>query len=209
MILGWDRRMEFSKKLQALRKQKGMTQEELARQLFVSRTAVSKWESGRGYPNIESLKAIARVLSVTVDQLLSPNEVLTLAEEDQKKTASHLRDLVFGLLDLCMSLLFCLPLFSMGREGEVRAVSLLGLEGISPYLRVLYIAVVLVTAAVGVLTLALQSSTDVRWRKCKTGASLLPGVLAVLLFVVGRQPYAAVFAFSLLAVKAFLLIRRP
>jgi transcriptional regulator with XRE-family HTH domain len=77
--------MEFNKKLQELRKQKGLTQEELAQALYVSRTAISKWESGRGYPNIESLKAIAAFFSVTVDTLLSSDEILTLAEEDGKK----------------------------------------------------------------------------------------------------------------------------
>ena len=51
------RSMEFREKLQELRKQRGLTQEELAEKLFVSRTAISKWESGRGYPNIDSLKA--------------------------------------------------------------------------------------------------------------------------------------------------------
>lgn len=40
--------MELSEKLQELRKEKGLTQEELAEALFVSRTAISKWESGRG-----------------------------------------------------------------------------------------------------------------------------------------------------------------
>ena len=44
--------MEFNEKLQELRKQRGLTQEELAERLYVSRTAISKWESGRGYPNI-------------------------------------------------------------------------------------------------------------------------------------------------------------
>ena len=52
--------MEFSEKLQELRKNRGLTQEELAEALFVSRTAVSKWESGRGYPSIESLKEISK-----------------------------------------------------------------------------------------------------------------------------------------------------
>ena len=68
--------MEFNEKLQELRKQKGLTQDELAKKLYVSRTAVSKWELGRGYPNIESLKAIAKFFSVTVDELLSSNEIL-------------------------------------------------------------------------------------------------------------------------------------
>lgn len=43
--------------------------------LYVSRAAVSKWESGRGYPNLESLKAIAKLFSVTVDELLSSDEL--------------------------------------------------------------------------------------------------------------------------------------
>ena len=58
--------MELSEKLQELRKEKGLTQEELAEALFVSRTAISKWESGRGVPNIESLKAISKFFSVSI-----------------------------------------------------------------------------------------------------------------------------------------------
>lgn len=56
--------MEFHEKLQELRKQRGMTQEELATALYVSRTAVSKLESGRGYPSIDSLKAISGFFGV-------------------------------------------------------------------------------------------------------------------------------------------------
>ena len=104
--------MEFNEKLQELRKQKGITQEELAKELFVSRTAISKWESGRGYPNIESLKLIAKFFSVTVDELLSSNEALTLAEESQKETEKRYHNLVFGLLDFSMILLLFLPFFA-------------------------------------------------------------------------------------------------
>ena len=77
--------MLFNEKLQNLRKNKGVTQEELAKSLFVSRTAISKWESGRGYPNIDSLKAIAKYFGVSVDELLSCEEVLVVAQESQKQ----------------------------------------------------------------------------------------------------------------------------
>ena len=98
--------MEFNEKLQQLRKQKGLTQEELAEALFVSRTAISKWESGRGYPNIDSLKAIAKFYGVTIDELLSGEDALTIAEEDCKRKERRSRDLVVGLLDVSAILPF-------------------------------------------------------------------------------------------------------
>ena len=80
--------MEFGEKLQELRKSKSMTQEELAKSLFVSRTAVSKWESGRGYPSIDSLKEISRFFSVTIDDLIGSDEMITVAENDKKEFVS-------------------------------------------------------------------------------------------------------------------------
>ena len=200
--------MEFNEKLQELRKQRGLTQEELAKQLYVSRTAISKWESGRGYPNIDSLKAIARFFSVTVDELLSSGEVLTIAEESQKQTEKHFRDLAFGLLDLCMSLILFLPLFATNTDGVIREASLLSLGGVSLYLKIAYFAVVIATCITGVLTLALQSCSAALWTKAKGKISLGLGVIAVLLFIVSKQPYAAAFAFSLLVIKGIMLIKR-
>lgn len=199
--------MEFYEKLQELRKQKGLTQEELAEKLYVSRTAISKWESGRGYPNIESLKAIAKFFSVTLDELLSSDEVLTIAEVNQKQTEKQLRDLWFGLLDICMSLLLFLPLFAEKGEGIIREVSLLNLGGVEPYLKIAYFALVIGIVMIGVLTLAFQTVTVPVWTKIKTKLSLILGVMAVLLFVISQQPYAAVFAFSLLVIKSIMLIK--
>ena len=101
--------MEFCEKLQELRKSRGLTQEELAEQLYVSRTAISKWESGRGYPSIDSLKAIAKYFSVSVDDLLSGDTVLAIAEEDRARREKRSRTLVFGLLDCSAGLLLFLP----------------------------------------------------------------------------------------------------
>ena len=117
--------MEFNEKLRELRKQRGLTQEELAASLYVARTAISKWESGRGYPNIESLKAIAKLFSVSIDELLSGDELLNLAEEDCKAKEENLRDRVFGLLDLSVILFFFLPIFAQKTDGNILEVSLL------------------------------------------------------------------------------------
>ena len=199
--------MEFNEKLQELRKQKGLTQEELAVSLYVSRTAISKWESGRGYPNIESLKAIAKFFSVTVDELLSTDEVLTIAEEDSRRKEKHFRDLVYGLLDICIALLLFLPFFAEDADGIIQSVSLIALDGVQTYLKIAYLAVVIGTTVMGVLTLTLQNCQASIWVKSKTAISLALGALLVLLFMISSQPYAAVFAFALLAIKALMLIK--
>jgi transcriptional regulator with XRE-family HTH domain len=200
--------MEFSKKLQELRKQKGLTQEELAQKLYVSRTAISKWESGRGYPSIDSLKEIAKFFCVTVDQLLSGEEVLTIAQEDHKQKTGHLRDLVFGLLDLSVIMFFFLPLFGQNAGMFVEEVSLLELTGIQAYLKTGYFICVIATILLGVLTLALQNWEGAIWVKSKGKLSLGLTGLTVLLFIFSRQAYAAAFLFIFFAVKAFLLLKK-
>ena len=62
--------MIFSEKLQLLRKNKGLTQEETAEKLNVSRQAVAKWESGQAYPDIANLIRISDLLNVSVDYLV-------------------------------------------------------------------------------------------------------------------------------------------
>ena len=200
--------MEFNEKLQELRKQKGLTQEELASSLYVSRTAISKWESGRGYPNIESLKTIAKFFSVTVDELLSTDEVLTIAEEDNKRKEKHFRDLMYGLLDICIALLLFLPFFAEDADGIIQSVSLVALNGVQAYLKITYLVVVILTTVMGILTLTLQNCQEAAWVKSKTTISLVLGALLLLLFMISSQPYAAVFAFVLLTIKALILIKR-
>ncbi len=57
--------------IRALREQKGLKQEELARQLFVSAKAVSKWETGKGYPDISLLEPLGKALGASILELLS------------------------------------------------------------------------------------------------------------------------------------------
>ena len=200
--------MTFGEKLKKARTEAQLTQEELAEKLFVSRTAISKWESDRGYPNIESLKAIAKFFSVTVDELLSNDEVLTIAEEDSKQKEKYFRNLVYGLLDLCMVLLLFLPFFAEKTDVIIQSVSLISLDGVRPYLKTAYFVVVVGMTVMGILTLTLQNCQAAAWIKSKTTVSLTLGAISVLLFIISSQPYAAVFAFALLSIKVFMLIKR-
>ena len=199
--------MEFNEKIQELRKQKGLTQEELAEALYVSRTAISKWESGRGYPNIDSLKTIAKFFGVTVDDLLSGEELLTIAEEDTKQKEKYFRDLTFGLLDCSIATFFFLPFFGQNANGIIQEVSLLALTEIAPYLKAAYFVVIIGIILSGILTLALQNCHKVFWTNNKSKISLALTVLGTLLFIISSQPYAAAFLFVFLSIKVLTLIK--
>ena len=199
--------MEFNEKLQELRKNKGLTQEELAEALYVSRTAISKWESGRGYPSLESLKEIAKYFSVTIDELLSSDEIMSIAQEDNKQKENHFRSLVFGLLDICVLMFFFLPFFGQEANGVVQEVSLLSLNGIATYLSVAYNIVVIAIIIFGIATLAFQNCKKAFWLKNKDKISLILNATAVLLFIISSQPYAGAFLFVFLIIKAMMLVK--
>lgn len=208
-MTGSDRRciLEFNEKLQELRKRKGLTQEELAEVLYVSRTAISKWESGRGYPGIDSLKRISEYFSVSLDELLSSEELLTAAQEEGRKKEQHFRDLVFGLLDVSVMMFLFLPFFGQRVNGVIQEVSLLGLTEVEIYIKIPYLILVFALVIWGVLILALQNCAGAFWKHNKYRISLGLSSLAVLMFVASRQPYAAAFSFLFLVIKALLLIK--
>ena len=199
--------MEFHEKLQELRKQKGLTQEALAQSLYVSRTAISKWESGRGYPNIDSLKSIAKFFSVTIDELLSCEEILSAAEETLKQKEAHFRNLIFGLSDCSIAALLFLPFFGQSSAGIITAVPLLSLTETEPYLKIAYWMIVIGMIAFGILTLTLQNCRNVVWNTLKSKISMLLNAIGVLLFIISSQPYASTFLFTYLAIKVFMLIK--
>lgn len=200
--------MEFNEKLQELRKRKGLTQEELAEILFVSRTAVSKWESGRGMPSIDSLKAIAGFFSVTIDELLSSGEVLTLAEKEAAQKRGKLCGQILGCLDCSAAILYVLPIFGQTVNGQIQGVSLFSLTETQLWLRVSYFVVIGLSVLMGILTLALQSRPDFAWEKQTIRGSLLANLLLTFLFILSRQPYGAAISLIFLILKVLILPRK-
>ena len=68
--------MTLGEKIKEARKQCGLSQEQLAEKMAVSRSAVAKWEANNGLPEVENLKALAQLLNVSVDYLLDDGEVI-------------------------------------------------------------------------------------------------------------------------------------
>lgn len=66
--------MTLGEKIREARKKCGLSQEQLAEKMAVSRSAVAKWETDKGLPDVGNLKILARLLSVSVDQLLDEGE---------------------------------------------------------------------------------------------------------------------------------------
>lgn len=199
--------MEFNEKLQKLRTDKNLTQEELAEKLYVSRTAISKWESGRGYPSIESLKAIAVFFNVTIDELIGCSEMVSLAQQDKKNSGKKYTALICGTLDCLIVLLFFLPLFGNVKGENVSSVNLLSITEVGSWLKKVFIAATALTVANGFFTVLISNFDKPVWNKHRIVTGMALSVIITTVFILSRQPYAAVFCLCLLFIKGFLLFK--
>lgn len=67
--------MTFGNKLKKLRQDNNLTQDELAEKIYVTRTAISKWETDKGYPSIDSLKQLSDLFQISIDELISDADI--------------------------------------------------------------------------------------------------------------------------------------
>ncbi|MGM0147364.1 helix-turn-helix domain-containing protein [Enterococcus sp. AZ162] len=115
--------MDFGKILKEKRHQAGITQEELAKRLNVSRSAISNWEIGRNYPDIHTLVEISTSLGVSLDELLENSTMTETMIDTTKEMAMNQkkkRGKLFFVVTLCsivpvMSLLF----FSFSKQPTI------------------------------------------------------------------------------------------
>ena len=201
--------MDFSEKLQNLRKQHGLTQEELAAKLFVSRTAVSKWESGRGYPNIDSLKEISKFFSVSVDELLSSDELINAAQDENRKNISDLLDMLAGCADMMCLLLILLPLYPEKVSDSFSAVSLFEFAQKSFVPACICFALFVLLMVAGTAKLIMNRRHIEKGRNTLTVVSFVLSIASVLFLTAARLPYAVTVMFLLFIVKGVLVYMMP
>ena len=199
--------MDFNVKLQQLRTKKGLTQEQLAEKVCVSRVAVSKWESGRGYPNLDSLKMLAKVFEVSIDSLLSSEELLDIVEVHEKNKSKIFRTLVFGAIDFMSFLVFVIPLFANRIEGEIFTVTLQNLKLINPVIKPIFIVLVCMSGVFGAVEFAFQNIQN-KWKQnLEIILSGLFSSLEILLSCMINQPYPCTYFFLLFLIKVVVSLR--
>ena len=199
--------MEFNEKLQKLRKDRGLTQEELAEALFVSRTAISKWESGRGYPSIDSLKEISKFFSVTIDELLSTERLLSIAERENKSNIQKMCNLLLGIVDLFAFVLIVLPLYPNPVNGYIYAVNLFNYTETTSFNKLIYWIMFLSLIVVGAVKIVLTQCKIEKGQNIVTGCSMILSILTVLFLAMAKEVYAITLVFILLIIKGMLLFK--
>lgn len=200
--------MEFHEKLQYLRKQNHWTQEQLAEKLYVSRTAVSKWESGKGYPNIESLKAISKIFGVSIDEFLSSEELIAAAETEHRETLHNMYTSIIGLLDVLVVLCVILPLYGNPADGVIQSVNLFSFNAVTTVVRIFYWTVFLALIAMGAAELLLSQGEKESWKMPLQKVSLLLSILAILFFAAVKEPYVITLLFLFFLIKLYLIMKQ-
>lgn len=200
--------LEFHEKLQELRKSRSLTQEELAEALFVSRTAISKWESGRGYPSIDSLKEISSYFSVSIDDLLSGEQLISIAEKENKSNFNRVCDLLLGFVDLFSLMLIFLPLYPKPVNGYIYSVNLLGYVDSNTFIIRIYWALFISLTITGIVKILMVYFKFEKGKKTVTFISVGLSIIAVLFLAMAREPYAITVTFLLLLIKGILLYKQ-
>ena len=195
--------MDFGEKLKALRTERGLTQEQLAARLYVSRTAVSKWETGGGSPNLDSLQAVARLFDVSVDDLLSADDLIVLARDERRSTARSSGMLSFGLLDVLAVVFAFIPLYGVDDGSFVRMANLADYGASVDFgasFAVMAAAVVSLMF-MGAVEIVLAAAGSRRAARIVALVGFAVQALAVVLFASTMQPYATTLMFVLLLAK--------
>lgn len=140
----------LSEKLYTLRKKSGLSQEQLAQQLNVSRQAVSKWESGSSIPESDKLLAISEYFHVTLDYLMKEKADCSQAPETQSANEHRFKDhkeMMFGLV-ICvtgivgLALWGLIPIWNPSMSDQIGESSVIRVDGNGIFLVICLAAVV-------------------------------------------------------------------
>lgn len=197
--------MEFCDKIKKIRTDNNLTQEQFAEKLYVSRTAVSKWESGKGYPSIDSLKYMSKLFNISIDDLLSSEEILDIAEQDKQQKIKKNNGFIFGAFDLLSLFMIILPLYVFTVNNYIYSVSLFAKNDILNYIKISYLVSYIILFIIGIIEIILSLLGKEKIQKYLNIISISIHLLVILFLIMTKEPYACSLIFMLFVFKSFLL----
>lgn len=144
--------MALSEKLYALRKKGGLSQEQLAEQLGVSRQAISKWESGKAVPESDTLVSISNFFNVSLDYLMKEDDLAEsesgFSKNDEKPVANTGKEMrILGVV-FCIGGIVCLiiwglvSIFIPSTSNQISESSMITIDGNGIFLIICLIAII-------------------------------------------------------------------
>ena len=197
--------MEFCDKIKKIRTDNNLTQEQFAEKLYVSRTAVSKWESGKGYPSIDSLKYMSKLFNISIDDLLSSEEILDIAEQDKQQKIKKNNGFIFGAFDLLSLFMIILPLYVFTVNNYIYSVSLFAKNDLLNYIKISYLVSYIILFIIGIIEIILSLLGKEKIQKYLNIISISIHLLVILFLIMTKEPYACSLIFMLFVFKSFLL----
>ena len=195
--------MELSKKIKQIRNGNKLTQEQFAEKMLVSRTAVSKWENGTCYPSIDSLKYMSKIFNVSLDKLLSSEEILEIAKTENQSNISKYNGLLFCLLDIVRIIFIFLPLYSYKTNDFIYSVSLFNSNDLGVTLKIIFMLIFIIFLVLGIIELIFNYKDN---NGVITKISLFLDVTSIFILIFTKQPYVIALMFVIFIIKIIMLI---
>ena len=195
--------MELSKKIKQIRNDNKLTQEQFAEKMLVSRTAVSKWENGTCYPSIDSLKYMSKIFNVSLDTLLSSEEILEIAKTENQSNISKYNGLLFSLLDIVRIIFIFLPLYSFKTKDFIYSVSLFNSNDLGLTLKIIFMIIFIIFLFLGIIELIFNYKGN---KSLINKISLFLDVISIFIILFTKQPYVIALMFVIFIIKIIMLI---
>lgn len=194
--------MEVNKKIQKLRKENNLTQDQLAERLGVSKIYVARIENGKILPSVKDIKNIARILDVNVSDLTSFDDLIFAAESDNYNKLDRKTTLFFAILDILSISFIFMPFYVKNNN----AMTLIELKPLSSLLYIAYLVLLIVSFIVGVLEIIFSANNKKNKLKNVKLISVVVYTLSILIFALSKQSYITAFLFLFLMIKILFLL---
>ena len=194
--------MELSKKIKQIRNDNKLTQEQFAEKMLVSRTAVSKWENGTCYPSIDSLKYMSLIFNISLDKLLSSEEILEIAKTENQSNISKYNSLLFCLLDIVRIIFIFLPLYSYKTNDFIYSVSLLNSNDLGSTLKIIFVLIFIIFLVLGIVELIFNFKGN---NRLINRMSMFLDIISIFVLLFTKQPYVIALMFVIFIIKTIML----